>query len=236
MYQIAIVEDEVEYAGLLKKYLNKFGQEKNVEFQTRCFTNAISLLDNYKADYDLIFMDINMPFLNGMDAAHKLRALDSDVLLIFITNLAQYAIKGYEVDALDYILKPVSYFDFALKLSRAMLKLNKNFEHQNIVLTTTTGKVRLRLDDIYYIETSGHYLIYHTAGQKTYTQYTTMKSAAEKLEKHHFARCNNCYLVNLKYVKNIKGYTATVGNEQLQISQPRKKEFLNRFIAYSAKK
>jgi DNA-binding LytR/AlgR family response regulator len=178
-------------------------------------------------------MDIRMPYLNGMEAAHRLRTMDSKVLLIFITNLAQYAIKGYEVDALDYVLKPVSYYDFALKMTRAMNRLAPEEEKINIVLSTTDGKVRLPLDEILYIETSKHHLIYHTVSEKTYTQYATLSSVTEKFSHHHFARCNSCYLVNLKYVQKVKGYLVTINGVELQISQPRKKEFIQSLMEYT---
>lgn len=231
MFKIAVVEDENDYADLLKEYLERFAEEKGQEFSVIRFRNAVSFLENYPGDYDLVFMDIRMPYLNGMDAAHKLREIDPSVILIFITSLAQYAIKGYEVDALDYILKPVNYYDFSMKMSRAMMRIKPRERETEILLSTAEGKVRLGISEIRYIETQGHHLIYH-AGEKNYRQYATLASAEEKLKGFSFVRCNSCYLVNLKYVQKIKGFTAVVDGAELQISQPRKKEFVRRFTDY----
>ncbi len=232
MYRIAIVEDEQPCAETLRAYLDQLAVEKGLSFEICHFKNAVLFLENYTSDYHLIFMDIRMPYLNGMDAAYHLRELDAEVLLIFVTNMAQYAVKGYSVSAFDYIVKPVTYHDFALKTLRAIRKLSNMKAGPEIVVTTLNGIVRLSADDIRYIETQGHHLIYHMDGDKTHTQYATLASAEGKLEEHHFARCNNCYLVNLKFVQRVKGYTVLVDGVELQISQPRKKEFLRRFLEF----
>ena len=233
MYRIAIVEDEQSCMDTLKAYLEKLAAEKDLSFEICCFKNAVLFLENYTSDYHLVFMDIRMPYLNGMDAAHSLRELDPEVLLIFVTSMAHYAVKGYEVSAFDYIVKPVTYPDFALKMARAIRRLSHIKTGPEIVVPTPNGMVRLSTDEIRYIETLGHHLIYHMDGAKTHTQYATLASVEEKLKQYHFARCNNCYLVNLKFVQRIKGYTVSVDGVELQISQPRKKEFLRQFLAFS---
>ena len=109
MYTIAIVEDDKTQAASLKEYLLRYAAENGEAFAVKTFSNAVIFLEKYTAVYDVVFMDIKMPYLNGIAAAHKLRELDKGVLLFFITSLTQYAIRGYEVDALNYIVKPVEY-------------------------------------------------------------------------------------------------------------------------------
>ena len=110
MTRIAIVEDDALSAKLLFSYIKKYEQETNGEFEAIIFENGYKFLENYKSGaYEIIFMDINMPHLSGIETAIDLRKLDESVALIFVTNLAQYAINGYEVSALDFMLKPVSY-------------------------------------------------------------------------------------------------------------------------------
>lgn len=230
-YRIALVEDDLAYAELLKEYLTRFGSEHDVRFEAVHFKNAVSFLEDYTADYDLVLMDIQMPYLNGMDAAAKLRTLDPTVLLIFITNLAQYAIRGYEVDALDYILKPVTYAGFSLKITRALKRMSRRERRTEVLIPTKEGKIRVALEDIRYIESSDHYVLYHTK-EEIYRQYATMSSVEQRLSDYPFARCNNCYLVNLAYVEKVKGFSVTVGGEVLQMSQTRKKEFLQRLTEY----
>ena len=106
-------------------------------------------------------MDIQMPDINGMDTARRLRGMDRNVLLIIVTSLAQYAIEGYEVAAMDYILKPVQYFSFAMKLTRAIWRLDAD-AGESLRVANSNGSSRIRLRDILYIEITGHTITYHT--------------------------------------------------------------------------
>ena len=109
MLKIAIVEDERECQEALIEHLRKYEKEKNEAFIVRIFNDGIDILDDYSADYDLIFLDIHMKYQDGMTTAKRIREVDADAQIVFITALAQYAIEGYKVNALDFILKPVVY-------------------------------------------------------------------------------------------------------------------------------
>lgn len=228
---IALIEDESQAAETFQKYLNRYEQENHMKFKVTAFSNAIPMLENYTADYDIIFMDIRMPYMNGMDAAHRLRAIDPTVILIFITSLTQYAIAGYEVAALDYIVKPVNYYDFALKLARAIDQVPTLPAPRWITVSTDVGRMRLALDDIRYVETDGHHVIFHTLSGD-YRQYNSLTSLQTELKSAGFARCNSCYLVNLQYVKSIKGFTVFLDDRELRISQQRKKAFLQSYTEW----
>lgn len=112
MIKIAIVEDEAAVRDQLTDYVRRYTRQYGTEFEVTCFTDGDEILENYRPAFDIIFLDVEMKRLNGMETAQRIRELDDDVLLIFITNMAQYAIKGYSVGALDYVLKPVPYFAF----------------------------------------------------------------------------------------------------------------------------
>mgnify|MGYP003379117498 CR=1 FL=1 len=118
--RIAIVEDEAEQREQLRSYILQYAGETSRSFDVVTFFNALELLEDYTPQYDIILLDIEMPGLNGMEAAERLRLVDGDVVLMFVTNMAQYAINGYAVGALDFVLKPVTYGQLALKLKKAM--------------------------------------------------------------------------------------------------------------------
>lgn len=224
MFKIAIVEDNRAAAEKMQGYLERYAQSHKENFDIAVFGDALAFLDSYRRIYDMVFMDIELPFINGMEAAQKLREIDQQVVLIFVTNMAQFAVKGYEVDALDYLVKPVHYGDFELKLHRAVSRLKESQEA--LLVQRQSGMIRLKLQEISYIEVRGHTLIFHTeAGEITGSG--TLQELENKLRNKGFLRCNKCYLVNQRHIAAVQGYTLVMAQgEELQISRPRKKTFM----------
>ena len=229
-YSVAIVEDMRETADKLRAYFERFGKEHGLQFNISAFESAEGLLSRYRPVYDMVLMDIQLPGMNGMDAAFRLRALDATVTLIFVTNMAQFAVKGYEVDAFDFVVKPVAYPMFALKLQRALNKLG-NQADQSFMLTLENRAVRIASSQIRYIEVCAHRLIYHTT-EGDYNVRGSLKTVEAKRNPQVFARCNSCYLVNLAHVQSVDGYTAVVDGEALQISRSRRKSFVEQLGQY----
>lgn len=231
MINIAIVEDDKEQAAELEAALRQYSDEYKTPLQISVFYNAVVFLEKYTAEYDIVYMDILMPMLNGMDASRMLREKDDRVMLIFVTSMQQFAIQGYEVGASDFIVKPVNYPEFKLKFTRVLERLPKK-DSENILIKTETGFVRLAPTQIAYVEVRGHHCVYHTTLGE-YRQYQTMKSVEAQLENQGFVKCNNFLLVNLAHVKKIEGMSVFVDGEELQISHPRRKEFSQRFAEFS---
>lgn len=228
--KLAIVDDEEKMTDLLLEYSHKFEEENGEQMQALVYHHPNDFLEHYCRDFDLVLMDIEMPGLNGIEAARELRRMDSKVVLMFITNMAQYAINGYEVEAIDFVIKPILYPEFSLKLHKAMRYIKRNKDHK-VALNTQNGPVYLHLSDIYYIEVMKHYLIYHTVNGEC-TVRGVLKDVEEKLKEYHFVRSNQGYLVNLKYVESIVGNTVKVAGTELQISRNKKSEFLMEFARY----
>ena len=227
---VAIVEDSPAEAELLRSYFARFTREHGVDFTLTCFASGEEFLNKYRPAYDLVLMDIGLPGHNGMETAAALRERDRSVTLIFVTNMAQFAVKGYEVDAFDFVVKPVGYSNFALKLQRALNKLDTRRDSE-VLVTLSDSMVRLSASQIKYIEISGHRMVYHTTDGELYA-YGNLKEVEASLGGGMFARCNNCYLVNLNYVRAVQGHTVTVGSDELQISRPRRKAFIQALNDY----
>ena len=230
MIRIAIVEDEVRERAHLRDCLAYMAEKERLEFDIVEFGSGEAFLGGYQPVYDIVLMDIELPSINGMETAKALRRLDSFVLLVFVTNMVQYAVSGYEVDALNYILKPVNRFDFALKMNKAISRTAKRTE-KSVQIRAGKDLYMLPVAAIRYLEVDGHYIVYHTT-EGDYSEYITLKEAEKKLNKPYFVRCNRCYLVNLKYVSAVRDDVVQVGRDELLISRPQKKAFLNALAVF----
>lgn len=230
MIQVAIVEDDKNYAASLKKYILRYEEEQNIKFLVEWFEDGEDIAEEYKGHFDIILMDIEMQFMDGMSAAKKIREVDEEVIIMFITNSPQYAMQGYAVDALDYVLKPINYYAFSQRLTRALSKMKKQ-EETYLTLNYRGGVQKIRISDLYYVEVRDHDLIYHTKDGNLMIR-GTMREAEENLKEESFFRCNKAYLVNLEYVDGFENGDALVAGERLMVSRARKKEFLDALNNY----
>ncbi len=226
---IAIVEDEIEWQNTLKNYLETFLGQKNVSFQTSVFKDGEEFLSSYeRGSFGLVFMDIEFgkDKANGMETSKKLREIDDEVVLIFVTNLAKFAIDGYSVDALDFIVKPLSYDPFRMKMERAYKIISSRMRERNVLIPVENGSKKILAKDVYYVEISNHDLFYHTKDDE-YKVRSSLKAAMELLDGLSFAQCNSCYLVNLEYVERIEKDSVILNNgNNLKMPRTRRKEFI----------
>lgn len=225
MLKVAIVEDTPQDALLLQTHLRRYADEYSVPMEIAQFPNAIQFLQRYRGEYGIIFMDIDMPVLNGMNAAHQLRQIDPSVVLIFVTALARYAVNGYEVNASDFVVKPVQYPTFSAKLSRVLKQLSVA-ERKKLLIRSGDKSVRVFVDEICYVEILGHTLTFHTARQDIATR-GSMKDVVKSLGTDGFAMCNKSCLLNLNHVQLVKKDEAVMDNgDRIAISSSRKTEFM----------
>ncbi len=230
MYRIAIVEDEPGCTAQLRGYLMRYAQETDQQFQIVAFSDGSEILKDYEPCYDVILLDIEMPKVTGMEAAEAIRKVDETVVLVFITNMAQYAIRGYSVGALDFVMKPVSYYSFRMRLARALERADKR-RSKEILLGLPDRLQRVGVRDIYYVEIQDHMLHYHTAGG-IYSLRGTLAAAEKQLAPYHFVRCNHWYIVNLSHVQQVKRDSVVVAGYELEISRRSRVTFLNALTDY----
>lgn len=232
MIRIAIIEDEKEYADLLIGYLKKYETEHSVRFQITTFPDGLDLVSDYKAEYDILLLDIQMKHMDGMTAAEKIRTLDEDVNIIFITSTVQFAMQGYLVDALGYVLKPVPYLAFSQLIGKALKKVQQQEEKFFLTIDIEAGQLRLETSQIYYIESQKHSVIVHSE-KGDYKTAGPLKKMEELLEPRGFSKCHNAYLVNLLHASGIQAASVQLTNgEELPISRARKKAFLDALTDY----
>ena len=163
MIKIVLVEDDESDAALLKEYISGCAKELSKVFSVSWYKCGHDFLAEYKSDADIIFMDIELPDIDGIECSRRLRKTDTKAVLIFVTNMAQYAIKGYGVAALDYCLKPLQYYVFLMKMKRALQCVERN-EDKHIIINTGNGKKRVSVNSIEFVEITNHSLRWHIAG------------------------------------------------------------------------
>ncbi len=229
MLEIAIVEDREDCVENLQKHITRLKEEKGIECHYNVFKNGLFFIEQYKPIYDVIFMDIDMPIMNGMEAAGNLRKVDPYVPLVFITDLKQYALKGYEVEAMDFLVKPVSYASFSTMMERVQRRSTK--KEEQLTLSTPQGTFNVNINDIYYVETHDHYIYYHTVS-KTISFFGTLSDEEKRLPQDRFIRCNSGYIVNLAHVKKVQDSDVYVGEDRLPISRNKKATFMQSLLNF----
>lgn len=233
MLRLAIVEDEDVAAARLTDFIKRYCKAHDINYNIERFSSAVDLLKNYRPVYDIIFMDIILPYLNGIEAAKELRTYDDAVTLVFVTNMANLAVKGYEVEALDFVIKPVEYDSFAMKLDRAINAVRRRRSVDVPIQVDRTVKL-MSAAKIYYIEVSRHYLVYHTEEGEIKAR-GTLDALEKQLASENFVRCNACYLVNMKYITEVSGENLVVSGDVLKISRAKKKTFMQTLTNFLGK-
>lgn len=224
MLNIAIVEDEADAADVLASFLDRYAAEKDLAFAITRFVSAMEF-ELTKQRFDLVFLDIQMPGINGMEAAQLLRTYDSETPIIFVTNLAQYAVKGYEVDALDFIVKPVTYFNFRMRMDKAMRHIRRN-GGRTVVINTRDGMRVAQINDVAFVEVSKHDLTYYLVDEpEPVTVYGSLVAFEQEVEGGPFVRISNSCLVNMNHIRSVRGGTIIMrGGQVLYFSRSKKKE------------
>lgn len=232
MLKIMILEDNPAELRRLTDCLSRFSSdEPGFQFTLETYDRGIAFTDAYRRDADIVFLDIRLPDMLGMDVARHIRSIDENVMIIFVTSLTQYAIEGYSVDAFDYILKPVQYPSFSSKLRRAMREISYREPELFLDLRDKEGGRRISAGSVIYIESSGHDLDFHT-GEGVIRQWGTLAKFEELLSPAHFVRCHTSFLVNLKYVQAVRKDEIVAGGDVIPISRPKRREFLAALARY----
>ena len=230
MYRFLVIEDEEEAGESLLAQLQRYFDDRGIDARIDWMRSAFDFLE-FKQRWDLVFMDIALPGISGMEAAQLLREKDSETLLIFVTDLAQFAVKGYEVDALDFVVKPVNYQSLSMRLDRAM-RILADKKEKNVFLSTRFGARVFPVSALVYAEVRGHNLEYHLEDE-TIVMRGTMAKLSDEMDSAQFIRISNSCLVNADRIRSIEGSVIKMSNgDELAISRTKKKAALEALANY----
>lgn len=235
MLKITIVDDDVDFQNRIKRFIADYFTGEVNAYDVQCFWNGVDFLTDYKCNTDLVIMDIRMPMMDGMEVAKKLRKIDKRVVIVFITETANFAIKGYSVSAFDYILKPLSYErNFKYKFDRIVKLLNERKPHgKDMVVNDDYGKiVRVNSDDLIYVIKEKDTALYYTK-YGVFRKRIPLFKIEEELKDSSFALVNSGCLVNLSCVASVNGSDVELfDGKVVALSRSKKKSFYDKFFVY----
>lgn len=229
--RFAVCEDEKDAAELLNGYINTLCNELGEDGDILFFRSGEELLENYPEKLDILFLDIKMGELDGINTAKKIREQNRNVCIIFITSMAQYAIEGYRVRAFSFLAKPVQYEEFRIEVTAAAEKI-KEARGKELLIRSGKNVYRIRSSSIYYIEVQNHKVIIHLKDRQLGFQ-GKLSGLEEELKGCGFGRCHVAYLVSFKRVTGVSGESLILQNgERIPVSRNRKKEFMQGMADY----
>ena len=229
MLRIAIVEDEEDQRKVLAEYIRQYFRGHD-EVELYEYRDGEEFLQESTPIMDILFLDIVMKHSNGMDTARAMRLTNKKTLLIFVTEMFQYALEGYSVDALDFLIKPVYYSSFCVSMKKALDVLHDRMPQMFcITFDKTTSLVDIA--SITYLETEGKRILIH-AKSGDYPCTEPMKVLEEKLEPYGFVRCHQAYLVNVRYVDSIRKTELTLDGATIPVSRYKREEFLRKMARF----
>lgn len=226
MLLLAIVDDDPNDSAALGKLVAEYFRQNNQAYLIHVFNAPLDFIRSTE-NHDIVFMDIRMDTLDGLEVARIMRKINQDSVLIFVTHMAQLAIKGYEVDALDFIVKPADQFSINFVLDKALTRL-ESISSTVLALKTSSGIVSLSSNDITYVEVFDHNLVYHTT-KGVYDVRGRLSDVIKKLDQKRFIMCNRSFVVNLRYVFSICNEYLVVDGTKISISKSHRKEIMQHF-------
>ena len=195
MLHIAICDDEKDFVEHLTGLLLQYSRDTGREIKITAYYDGMELIEKYDTTIDLIFLDICMKMVNGLHAAERIRQMDENVGIIFLTTLTQYGLEGYKYQATNYIIKPLKYVRLKSEMDKFIRRRQKD-ETPSLVIANDTGKYKVSLKSIRYSETYHRNLMFHTENENIIC-YKSMKEVEKQLADRSFVRCHTSYIVNL---------------------------------------
>lgn len=237
MLKIAICDDEAYFRLYEKRIIVNYMERNQLEYQIDLYQSGKGFLEQKEniQDYHILFLDIHMEEIDGLETAKQMRKFSTDIYLVFVTAFLAYAIEGYKVNAVRFILKE-EMMEIALQecLDTILREINaRNWKHCFAFLE---GQLELKTKDLIYVESQLHKLMFHVKGRKNliYTMYEKLDTIERLLEHQDFCRIHKSYLVNLQYATHVKRYQMELYNDTvLNIARGKFLEVKNHFLAYS---
>lgn len=213
---IGVCEDSIEQRNLNIRLIEEFLDEKNIEYKIFEFSSGEDLIRNYPNNLDILFLDIIMENISGMDTSKKIRTFDENVEILFVTSSIEYIQEGYEVRAYRYLIKPLNYEVIEKHLSTCIEQIMKKSDY--IVINTKNKMVKINVNSILYIETYKRDIIIHE-GTNSHRFKISMKSMEDMLKGKNFFRCHTSYIINLQKIESLNKNVIYIKDKEIPVSK-----------------
>lgn len=231
--RIAICDDDNISLMTIRSLLLRMGDELKLSLEILEYPDGADLVENYPTGLGILFLDIEMPFMNGLDTARAIRDRDQQVILVFMSNYEKYAIHGYEFGAWRYLLKPVTWERFDRELRQPMKVLAQK-QTDFLYIKNSDGVFSVSYDELCYAETNYKKNVELHLNGRTLECYQTLTALEQQLTGHAFFRCHSGFLVNLSYVTHIGKESLTLRDKsEIPVSKHRRKDLMAAFLAYA---
>ena len=221
MIKAIAVDDEPPALEILENYCRRTEKVELMKGFTST-SRALEYLEQFSAD--LIFLDINMPSISGLEFAKR---IPQQSMVIFTTSYTEYAVESYSLNAVDYLLKPYTFarFQQAIEKAEAVQRLQQNERQQYLILRVDYSLIRIALPDILFIEGLDNYLKVHVRNQSPVVVRMTMKALQEKLPDNEFVRVHRSYIVAIARINSIRNKMIFIGEEEIPLGTSHEKAF-----------
>lgn len=228
MIKIAICDDEICFIDKIEKLLKNYEELNKQDFCIKKYTKTIHLMEALKEDFQIFFIDIEMPIMNGMELVNIIRKYDERSIIIFVTSHSEFVGVGYQYNVQNFITKPVTQIQINYEMNRALKCIN-TYEQKYIMVKNEKGYLKLFLSNIEYIETKGRKILFHLRSKEIEVGNFKMQNLEERLEKFHFARCHNGIIVNVDCIMSIHNFTVTLySGDKVYTTRSRKQNLIRK--------
>lgn len=233
MYKIAICDDEKQSCDKLEHYLTRLVKEVGSTVSIHIYNSGEEFMERYDGGYDIIFMDIKMYGLSGVETAKKIREFNKEVCIIFISSMVQYALECFKVRAFGFLKKPFTYEEFQIEVKEALVNISDDKNGKEIVVKYGRNTRWVQTEKIRCIEVQNHEIILYL-GASEIRFYGKLKELEDQLRDCGFLRCHSSFLVNCMLIREVRQMSVIMNNNmEIPISKHRKKEFMEELTRYA---
>lgn len=233
MYLISICDDNKCQLSIIENLITEYFNKNDIPFKYDIFSNPMNLLDAFEEkEYHILFLDVLMPGMNGIEVAKEVRKINKLTKIIFLTSSPEFAVQSYSVDAYYYLIKPINKKNIYSILDDLFQSLN--IEEDSLFLPFTTGNTKIPLNNIEYVEVIDKKLQYHFIDGCTIEGLGTLSDLFEELKKYsYFIKCHRSYIINLNWIQEVSSKSLiTFNNNHIPVSRTIYSEVKNTYIHY----